>query len=92
MGLLKMNDYLNKEYSDIMSETREKRAFDLGMAYGYFQLYNYIKMENDKETADNCFKSMLSDESNERKHFKKMVELSEQENTKAEKFNKYKGE
>jgi hypothetical protein len=80
-----VQDYLIKEYSEIMAETREKRAFDLGMSYGYFQLYTQFKIENGKEVADQVFKSML-DENNEFKHFRNMVKISEKQETDVDKL------
>jgi DNA-binding ferritin-like protein len=80
----KVNDFINKEYSDIIAQTREMRAFNLGTANGYYQLYKYIKDEIGKDSANKCFKSCFEATDEVSKYFTKMIELSEEQDKETE--------
>ena len=43
----KISDFICKEFDTIIKDSREYRAYELGMANGFFELYRYIKTDID---------------------------------------------
>ena len=77
----KVGDFVAKEFDGIMEESREYRAFQLGMANGIYQLYKYFKTDFGKEKANEAFKTFFYGTDNVCAYFRKMIELSEESNT-----------
>ncbi len=68
-------DFITKEFNSIIQDSREYRAYDLGMAAGYFQFYLNIKKENGEEVAKDTFKSLFDGNERFHEYFKKLVEI-----------------
>ena len=81
----KVSNFISKEFNTILKETREYRAYELGVASGYYNLYNYIKLDSGEEFAKKFFKSFLEGTDKVNEYFRKLIELSEEPLTDMEK-------
>jgi len=92
MSKVKVSDFISKEFETIIKDSREYRAYELGVAGGYFQLYSYIKEESGIEFAKNLFKAFIDEDSRTCEYFRKLIELDEEPMTEIEekikRFNK----
>lgn len=75
----KIDEFITKEFNNIMSDSRECKAYELGYARGMFALYETIKRDYGKNTADQSFKSFINGDANTSIYFRKMITLSEEE-------------
>lgn len=80
----KTNDFISKEFDTIIKDSREYRAYDLGMASGYFQLYKYIKSDVGEEKTNEQFKLFMEGTERMYEYFRKLVEIDKQPSTEAE--------
>ena len=71
----KFSQYISDELNKIWEQTREREAYALGIASGYYQFYKYYKSEFGEDTANKCFKSVLNGTDKYSEHFRKLVEL-----------------
>jgi hypothetical protein len=79
MSKYKVDNYINKKFNDIAKDTPIMRAYTLGNAVGFFQVYKYIKKEAGIETARDCFRSLDGDEEYV-KIIRTLIELDNKEN------------
>lgn len=81
-----VNKYIGKKWEEISKDTVECRAYNLGLAVGYYQLYEYIKQAEGQTYAD-LLVDKLSNDSEAYTIFKELILLSNKEiQTKAEKI------
>ena len=80
----KVSRYISKEFDSIIKDSRQYRAYELGVASGYYHLYEYIESEDGVEAAKKSFKVFI--ESNDRigEYFRKLIELGEETNSKVD--------
>lgn len=76
----KVEKFCNDQFSTIFNETTVKRAYDLGFARVFFELYNHIAEGENIEYADKIFRFVKDAECWEL--FNKLVELYKEENRK----------
>lgn len=81
MSQRKADNYASDILNGIMRESREQRAYELGIAYGWFNFYVYIKNTMSKDDADKIFNSILVGSENVNTYFRKLIELYEEDNT-----------
>lgn len=71
----KVSRFISKEFDTIIRDSREYRAYELGVASGYFQLYKYIITDLGEEQAQRSFESFITGEDRISEYFKKLIEL-----------------
>ena len=84
MSDYKVYQFVNKEFEGIIKDSREYRAYELGVATGWFELYRYIKTEIGEKTSKEYFKHPINGESRISEYFNKLIELDKEQNTEAE--------
>ena len=57
----KTQDFIGNKLNEIMGDTREFKAFQLGWVYGTYDLYAYIKSSEGEDAANKAFKTYISD-------------------------------
>lgn len=82
----RVSDYISKEFDTIIKDSREYRAYELGVASGWYYLYDYISKENGAEEAKKTFKTFFEGTDKQCEHFRKLVELSEEPKDKIDKI------
>jgi len=94
MSEYKVSNFISKEFETIIKDSREYRAYDLGMASGFFHLYKYMIVDIGEEKAKEQFKLFMDGNERMYEYFNELLRLDKEENTKAEdmveKLNKYK--
>ena len=84
-----VNKYIGKKWEEISKDTVECRAYNLGLAVGHYQLYEYIKQAKGQTYAD-LLVDMIDKPSNDSEAYvilKELILLSNKEvQTKAEKI------
>lgn len=81
-----VNKYIGKKWEEISKDTVECRAYNLGLAVGVYQLYEYIKQADGQTYAD-LLVDKLSNDSETYAILKELILLSNKEvQTKAEKI------
>ncbi len=73
-------DFIAKEFTSIIQDSREYRAYELGMAVGYFQLYCNIKQDQGEKIAKNIFEDFFNGTERFHEYFKKIVEIDNKNN------------
>lgn len=81
MGNCRVDNYFNKQFGEIMEESREQRAFLLGWSRGLFELYKFLAETESVEFAD---KSFIKADSN--KHLLKFIEMYKEKDSDLEKI------
>jgi len=90
----KVSDYVSKEFDAIIKDSggyREYRAYELGVALGWYYLYTYMSEKNSVEEVKKTFNAFLKEIDNAGKqceYFKNLVELSEEPKDNIDKLNK----
>lgn len=74
----KTKDFVTKEFDTIIKDSREYRAYDLGMAAGFFQLYKYIEGDMGEQHVKKQFESFMNGTERMYEYFRKLVELDEE--------------
>lgn len=78
--------YIGKKYEEISKQSVEYKAYQLGYAAGYYNLYEYIKQTEGQVYADKLIDSISKDEELY-EILKELIMLSDRKNqTKAEKI------
>lgn len=80
----KVSNFITKEFDTIIKDSREYRAYELGMAAGSFQLYSYIKIDMGEQHVKEQFKSFIDGTERTCEYFRKLIELDEEPMTEAE--------
>lgn len=80
----KVSRYISKEFDSIIKDSREYRAYELGVAYGYYHLYEYIQSENGVKAAKNSFKVFIERDDKIGEYFRKLIEIDEEPNSKVD--------
>lgn len=81
-----VNKYIGKKWEEISKDTVKCRAYNLGLAVGHYQLYEYIKQAEGQTYAD-LLVDKLSNDSETYAILKELILLSNKEvQTKAEKI------
>jgi len=60
----KVSDYISKEFDTIIKDSggyREYRAYELGVALGWYYLYSYMSEKNSVEEVKKTFNAFLKD-------------------------------
>jgi len=83
-NMSKVSNFIAKEFDTIIKDSREYRAYELGVAGGYFHLYSYIKEESGIDFAKNSFKAFINEDSRTCEYFRKLIELDEEPMTELE--------
>jgi hypothetical protein len=82
----KVDRYVSKELNSIIKDSRESRAYDLGVATGYFKLYSYIKEQNNKDYAVKTFGNVFKSSNRIDVYLRKLIELNEEEDSFVDKY------
>ena len=82
----KTNNYISEQINEIIKDTREFRAYDLGFAAGLFELYKRIKNEAGEEFANKQFRYLINKKERIAEYFNKLIELDKEPMTKADKL------
>ena len=77
----KTGDFITKEFDTIIKDSREYKAYELGMASGYFQLYKYIEVEFGEQHVKKQFESFIKGTERMYEYFRKLIELDEESKT-----------
>lgn len=77
----KVSRYISKEFNSIIEDSREHRAYKLGVAVGYYHLYEYIQSKNGIEAAKKSFKIFIKSDDRIGEYFRKLIELGEETNS-----------
>lgn len=81
-----VSKYIGKKWEEISKDTVECRSYNLGLAVGYYQLYEYIKQSEGQGYADLLI-DKLSNDSEAYAILKELISLSSKEaQTKAERI------
>lgn len=64
-----VSKYISKKWDEISKDTTEYKAYSLGLAVGYYQLYEYIRQTNGQALAD----TFIEDISNDMEEFYKLL-------------------
>lgn len=82
----KVDKFIEKEFNKIFEESKEYRAFQLGMARGWFYLYDHTSKELGEKEADRIFDVHNSSKDNEvwRKYFLQMVDIDKEQDNESE--------
>jgi len=90
----KISNFICKEFDTIIKDSREYRAYELGMANGFFELYRYIKTDIRVDKAKEQFKYFIQGKERVSEYFNRLIEIDEKPITeweeKMEKFKEYK--
>jgi len=88
------SDFIYREFNTIIKDSREHRAYELGMANGFFELYKYIKTDIGVDKAKEQFKYFIQGKERVSEYFNRLIEIDEEPITeweeKMEKFKEYK--
>lgn len=78
--------YIDKKFNDIFMDTNVMKAYNLGLAVGYYQAYRNAKITLGEEKMKEIYSSINGDDYFS-KTFRTLIELDSQENSStAEKF------
>ncbi len=72
----KTQDFINKEFNSIINDSREYRAFELGMAAGYFELYKYLRSDIGEKEVNKSFKNIIEGKSRISEYFNNLIEIN----------------
>lgn len=78
----KVNDFITKDFNEIIKDSREYRSYELGIAYGFFQLYSHIKHEDGVDYAKKVFKVYTEGTDRYNEYFRKLIEIDDSEDAK----------
>lgn len=56
---MNLDQIRDNKLKELMEDTLEYKAFNLGWACGIYELYRYLKGYEDKELADKVFKEVI---------------------------------
>lgn len=84
MSNYKVSKFIQSEFDRIIKDSREYRAFELGVAYGNFGLFKYVKSNMDEEKAKEIFKDCINGKDRISEYFNKLIELDKEQNTETE--------
>lgn len=84
MSKYKVDNYINTYFNNIYKDLPTTKAYTLGIGNGMFQLYKYIKDENNKEIANEIFESLSNQNDEYSKILKTLIGLENEESTKVE--------
>jgi len=85
------SDFICKEFDTIIKDSREYRAYELGMANGFFELYRYIKTDIGVDKAKEQFKYFIQGKERVYEYFNRLIEIDEEPVTEwEEKIERYK--
>jgi len=84
MASSKVDQFLSNEYESIMSETRESRSFNLGLAYGYYQLYKYLESEYGVNKAKEISSAIIDDTNTCGTYFNELIKANEEPDSKVD--------
>lgn len=59
MSMYKVNEYINKKWSDIYKDTPTAKAYTLGIAVGLLECYKEIKLQIGTEEANRVYKNVF---------------------------------
>ena len=79
MSKYSVQKYIDKKFNDIIMDTNVIKAYNLGIAVGYYQAYKTAKTSLGEETMRELW-SGLSGEDDFTKTFRTLIELDGQEN------------
>lgn len=82
----KTSNFVTKEFDTIIKDSREYRAYELGVASGCFNLYSYIKKAEGVENAKKAFEHIFDGSDRTSEYFRKLIELDEEPLTEKEKL------
>lgn len=82
----KVDRYISKEFNSILKDSREHRAYELGVATGYYHLYEYIQSEYGVEAAKKSFRVFIESDDRIGEYFRKLIELGEETNSEVDDF------
>ena len=82
----KISKYISSEFNSILKDSREHRAYELGVAAGYYHLYEYIQSEDGVEAAKKSFRVFIESDDRIGEYFRKLIELGEKTNSEADDF------
>ena len=74
----KISDFICKEFDTIIKDSREYRAYELGMANGFFELYRYIKIDIGIDKAKEQFKYFIQGKERVSEYFNRLIEIDEE--------------
>lgn len=80
MSRYSVQKYINKKWNDIAKDIPTIKAYNLGLAVGYFQAYKNAKISLGEETMREIW-SGLSGDDDFTKTFRTLIELDNRENT-----------
>jgi len=87
----KISKFICKEFDTIIKDSREYRAYELGMANGFFELYRYIKIDIGIDKAKEQFKYFIQGKERVSEYFNRLIEIDEEPvNEWEEKIERYK--
>lgn len=81
----KTSDFIIKEFDTIIKDSREYRAYELGVANGFFELYKYIVLDMGEEKAIEFFQHFIEGKDKVSEYFNKLIELDKEPLTDVEK-------
>ena len=79
--------HMGELLDEVLRDSNEYKAYNLGIAVGYFYLYSYIKTGDGQEWADKVINDLISEMQDPyvKKTLKKIIDLeNKQPETKAE--------
>lgn len=79
MSKYSVQKYVDKKFNDIMMDTNVMKAYNLGMAYGYYQAYRNARIVLGEETMKELWSGLNSDD-DFTKTYRTLIELDNQEN------------
>ena len=79
MSKYSVQKYIDKKFNDIMMDTTVMKAYNFGLAVGYYQAYKHAKISLGEETMRELW-SGLSGDDDFTKTYRTLIELDNQEN------------
>lgn len=79
MSKYSVQKYIDKKFNDIIMDTTAMKAYNLGLAVGYYQAYKHAKISLGEETMRELW-SGLSGDDDFTKTYRTLIELDNKEN------------
>lgn len=75
---MKISKYIQEEFNNIIKDSREYQAYELGLSIGNYGFYKYIVAEYGIEVAEKMFEEYLCGNNNYNKYFRKLIEIDKE--------------
>lgn len=75
---MKISKYIQEEFNNIIKESREYQAYELGLSIGNYAFYKYVVFEYGIEVAEKMFEEYLNGDNKYNEYFRKLIEIDKE--------------